>query len=52
MNEIEKVTELKRCCENCGNLRCANSVVAFYWDECVKSNFEKHWMPKGENNNG
>ena len=22
--------------------------VAFWWDECVKSNFEKHWMPKRE----
>ena len=38
--------ELKRSCENCGNLRCANSVVAYWWDECVDSNFEKHWMPQ------
>ena len=38
--------DLKRSCENCGNTRCSNSFVAFWWDECVKSNFEKHWMPK------
>jgi hypothetical protein len=39
--------ELKlRCCENCGNKSCSESVVAFNWDECVESNFEKHWMPK------
>lgn len=40
------MAELKRCCENCGNTLCANSVVAFHWDECVDSNFEKHWKPK------
>jgi len=40
------MAELTRSCENCGNLRCANSMVAFWWDECVKSNFEKHWMPR------
>ena len=40
------MTELKRSCENCGNTRCANSFVAFWWDECVQSNFEKHWMPR------
>ena len=38
----------KRCCENCGNLRCANSMVAFWWDECVKTDFTQHWMPKRE----
>ena len=38
----------KRCCESCGNMRCANSFVAFWWDECVKTNFEKHWKPKQE----
>ena len=36
----------ERTCENCGNTRCANSIVAFYWDECVDSNFEKHWTPR------
>ena len=40
------MAEQKRSCENCGNLRCANSMVAFWWDECVKSDFEKHWTPK------
>lgn len=40
------MAEQKRSCENCGNLQCANSVVAYWWDECVESNFEKHWMPK------
>lgn len=42
------MTEQKRCCENCGNLRCAHSIVAFWWDECVETNFEAHWIPKGE----
>lgn len=36
----------KRSCENCGNTRCANSVIAFFWDECVSSNFQKYWRPK------
>lgn len=40
--------EGERSCENCGNTRCANSIVAFYWDRCVDSNFEKYWMPKKE----
>lgn len=38
----------ERSCENCGNLRCANSAVAYNWDECVDSNFTKYWMPKKE----
>jgi hypothetical protein len=38
----------RRSCENCGNVRCANSLLAFWWDECVESNFEKHWIPKIE----
>ena len=38
----------KRCCENCGNMRCANSIIAFWWDECVETNFQTHWMPKEE----
>lgn len=42
------MAEHTRSCENCGNTRCANSFVAFWWDECVKSGFEKHWMPKQE----
>ena len=25
----------KRSCENCGNAACANSIVAFYHDDCV-----------------
>jgi len=42
------MSELKKCCENCGNIRCASSVVAYWWDECVESNFENHWMPLPE----
>ena len=42
------MTKQVRCCENCGNWKCANSVVAYYWDECVDTNFEAHWMPKEE----
>ena len=30
------MNEQKRSCENCGNLRCANSIIAFFWDECVR----------------
>ena len=40
--------EERRSCENCGNARCANSLVAFFWDECVESGFTKHWRPKPE----
>jgi hypothetical protein len=40
------MAEQNRSCENCGNTRCANSIVAFWWDECVASNFEKHWRPR------
>lgn len=36
----------RRSCENCGNTACANSLVAFFWDECVESKFTKHWRPK------
>lgn len=39
---------MRRSCENCGNVRCANSLIAVFWDECVKSGFTKHWMPKDE----
>ena len=42
------MAEQKRSCENCGNTRCANSVVAYNWDECVSSDFTKHWTPKPE----
>ena len=35
----------KRSCENCGNVRCANSLIAIWWHECVDSGFTKHWMP-------
>lgn len=37
---------MKRTCENCGNSKCSNSVIAIFWDECVKSGFTKHWRPK------
>lgn len=42
------MAELTRSCENCGNTRCANSFVAFWWDECVKTDFTQHWIPKEE----
>lgn len=38
--------EGKRSCENCGNVKCLTSAVAFLWDMCVDSNFEKHWRPR------
>ena len=43
-----EMREGERSCENCGNTRCANSAVAYNWDECVDSNFTKHWVPKKE----
>lgn len=36
----------KRSCENCGNIPCARSFVAFHYDECIKSNYKKNWIPK------
>ncbi len=41
-----------RSCENCGNPRCSNSLVAFYWDECVDSMFTQHWTPKKNGDGG
>lgn len=38
--------EYQRSCENCGNARCANSPVAYFWDYCVEDNFTKYWRPK------
>ena len=38
----------KRGCENCGNDACAQGMIAFNWDECVESNFTKHWKPQNE----
>lgn len=38
--------EEKRCCENCGRLSCANSMVAYLWNLCVEDGFTKYWMPK------
>lgn len=35
-----------RSCENCGNTWCANSPVAYFWDQCVKDGFTGHWRPK------
>ena len=43
-----EMREGERSCENCGDTRCANSAVAYNWDECVDSNFTKHWVPKKE----
>ena len=39
---------MTRSCENCGNDQCANSLVAIWLDECVESQFTKHWTPKQE----
>lgn len=39
------MSEEKRCCENCGNTICADSIVAIFWSDCVASNFTQHWMP-------
>ena len=41
-----EMREGERSCKNCGNTRCA--IVAYIWDECVDSNFTKHWVPKKE----
>lgn len=40
------VSEEDRSCENCGNTSCANSYIAVYWDDCVKSKFTRNWRPK------
>ena len=45
-NKVIDADYVKR--ENCGDTRCANSAVAYNWDECIDSNFTKHWMPKEE----
>lgn len=38
--------DIERCCENCGNEFCANSVVAVWWDQCVDDSFTTHWKPR------
>lgn len=38
--------EERRCCENCGNVKCSNRIVAIWWKECLESNFTRHWTPK------
>ena len=43
-----EMREGERSCENCGDTRCANSADAYNWDECVSSDFTKHWTPKPE----
>lgn len=43
-----EMREGERSCENCGNMSCANSDYAYNWDECVSSDFTKHWTPKPE----
>ncbi len=45
MQEIES-KQIVRSCENCGNYACRNSLIAFWWDDCVDSNFERHWRPE------
>ena len=35
-----------RSCENCGNAACANSFIAFNYDDCVESKYTRHWKPK------
>ena len=39
------MSEEKRCCENCGNTICADSIIAIFWDDCVRSNFTRNWRP-------
>lgn len=46
--ELDEEQRNRRSCENCGNTACSISAVAFFWDECVKSKFTKHWRPKNE----
>lgn len=36
---------MKKNCENCGNTRCKNMIVAALYDECLESNYEKYWKP-------
>ena len=40
--------EEKRNCENCGNTACSGSVVAYNYDDCVESNYTRHWKPKDQ----
>jgi DNA repair exonuclease SbcCD ATPase subunit len=44
--QAELAAQGERSCENCGNTPCANSHYAYNWDECVSSDFTKHWTPK------
>lgn len=39
------MSEEKRCCENCGNQICADSIIAIYYDDCVRSNYTRNWRP-------
>ena len=40
------MAEIKRSCENCGNLICATSLVAIRYDECIRTDYQTHWRPK------
>lgn len=37
---------MKKSCENCGNLKCQNMMVAVLYDSCLESGYEKFWKPK------
>jgi hypothetical protein len=41
-------TATKSPCENCSNTKCANSVVALWWDRCVESGFTLFPQKEGE----
>lgn len=37
-----------RSCENCGNWKCSTNVLATNYDECIRTNYQKHWKPQPE----
>ena len=37
---------MKKSCENCGNSKCQNMMVAVLYDACLESEYEKFWKPK------
>lgn len=38
--------EQKRSCETCDNTRCATSLVAIRYDECIRTGYQTHWRPR------
>lgn len=37
---------MKKSCENCGNQKCKNMMVAVLYDACLKSDYERFWQPQ------